>query len=206
MGRIGIMGGTFDPIHNGHLTLGRQAYKEYDLDEVWFMPSGQPPHKRDHRITDSRFRCEMVQLALAAEPNLVFSDFEVVTMGYTYTANTLQALRQHYPEHQFYFIIGADSLYQLEEWYHPEQVISPVNILAAGREYESAHCSIQEQIDYLNRKYDGSISRLHSPDVNISSSQLRQMAAEGQDLSSYVPEAVSDYIRNYHLYEVIRDE
>ena len=206
MGRIGIMGGTFDPIHNGHLALSRQAYEEYNLDAVWFMPSGQPPHKKDHPITDSRFRCEMVQLALASEPHFVFSDFEVTTMGYTYTANTLQALRQHYPEHQFYFIIGADSLFQLEDWYHPEQVITAVNILAAGREYKAACRSMQEQMDYLNHKYNGNIDWLHAPEVDISSSRLRKMAGEGQDLTSYVPEAVAEYIKRYHLYEVIMDE
>ena len=202
MARIGIMGGTFDPIHNGHLVLGSQAYEEYSLDEVWFMPSGQPPHKRDHVITDSHDRCEMVRLAIIGRDEFVFSDFEVSTMGYTYTANTLAALKQHYPEHHFYFIVGADSLFQLEDWYHPERVLASVTLLAAGRAYPEASCSIGEQIEYLKHKYKGNIHSLHSPDIDVSSSMLRTMAAKGEDLTPYLPQPVAAYIQSRHLYEV----
>ena len=105
MAKIGIMGGTFDPIHNAHLILGRQAWKEYSLDEVWFMPSHIPPHKTDHQITDTNDRCEMVKLAIAEYPYFRFSDFEISRTGNTYTAQTLQLLKEAYPEHTFYFIV-----------------------------------------------------------------------------------------------------
>ena len=122
MGKIGIMGGTFDPVHNGHLHLGRQAYVEYGLDCIWYMPSGQPPHKKDHHVTSVEHRCQMLRLAIAEDEAFRFSDFEVRREGNTYTAQTLALLREAYPEHTFYFILGADSLYEIETWYRPEDV------------------------------------------------------------------------------------
>ena len=123
MAEIGIMGGTFDPIHNGHLLLGKQAYEEYKLDQIWFMPSGTPPHKKDHKVTDVKDRVAMVQLAIKKFPFFYCSDFEIQRPGNTYTAQTLQLLHQEYPKHRFYFIVGADSLYQIEKWYHPAEVL-----------------------------------------------------------------------------------
>ncbi len=99
MSNIGIMGGTFDPIHNGHLLLGKQAYLEYNLDYIWFMPSGQPPHKKNRHVTDSVHRCAMVKLALQGESTFLFSDFEVSRKGNTYTAQTLALLKEAYPYH-----------------------------------------------------------------------------------------------------------
>ena len=133
MGRIGIMGGTFDPIHKGHLLLGRHALKEYRLDQVWYMPSGQPPHKRDHDITDVKDRLAMVELAIRHDPDFLLSDFETSREGNTYTAQTLRLLKEAYPQHEFFFIIGADSLYEIEYWYHPEKIIGVVPILVADR-------------------------------------------------------------------------
>lgn len=114
MKRIGIMGGTFDPVHNGHLLLGRQARSEYGLDEIWYMPSHIPPHKKDHRITDGKDRLAMLELALEGISFSSVSDFEMKREGNTYTAQTLELLKEEYPEDKFYFIIGADSLFQLE--------------------------------------------------------------------------------------------
>lgn len=201
MAEIGIMGGTFDPIHNGHLMLGKQAYMEYQLDEVWFMPSGTPPHKKDHRVTDVEDRCAMVKLAIEEYPYFRFSDFEVKRIGNTYTAETLRLLRDTYPHHRFYFIIGADSLYELEQWYHPEAVMAQATILAAGRDYENARCSIDEQIQILNDKYHANIKRLHCEEVDISSASLREMEARRKNIYKYVPKSVEAYIEAHGLYQ-----
>ena len=135
MRKIGIMGGTFDPIHNGHIMLGRQAYAEYNLDEVWYMPSGQPPHKKGRHVTESAERCHMVKLAIQDIPYFVFSDFEVRRTGKnTYTAETLALLGEKYPDVHFYFIVGADSLFEIEKWYHPEEVMARATLMAAHPE------------------------------------------------------------------------
>lgn len=201
MAKIGIMGGTFDPIHNGHLLLGRQAYDEYELKEIWFMPSGIPPHKKEHEVTAVEDRLAMVRLAVRNFPYFVCSDFEIQRQGNTYTAETLRLLHQKYPQHDFYFIIGADSLYQLENWYHPREVMRQAVLLVADREYEQAHCPIEEQIAILRERYNADIRLLHGKEVDIASAKLRERRAKGKSLASYVPEAVEEYIRARGLYQ-----
>lgn len=203
MADIGIVGGTFDPIHNGHLLLGRQAFQEYHLQQVWFMPSGRPPHKKDHPVTDARVRGEMVQLALAGEPCFRLSDFEIKRPGNTYTAQTLELLKEQYPHHRFYFILGADSLYQIESWYQPEKVLTLADILAADREYPAGRRTIDQQIQYLNRTYGGRVRKLHCREMDVSSEMLRQMVREGRSIAPYVPPAVESYIRLHHLYQEV---
>lgn len=200
MGKIGIMGGTFDPVHNGHLMLGKQACVEYNLDCIWYMPSGQPPHKKDHKVTSVEDRCSMLKLAIEQEPMFEFSDFEVLREGYSYTAHTLGLLKSAYPEHEFCFIIGADSLYEIETWHHPEQVIGKTNILVAKRKYSGDHLSIEKQIVYLNKIYDGHIKMLHNIEVDVSSEEIRNMVGRGKSPSKYVPEKVVSYIDEHKLY------
>lgn len=205
MAEIGIMGGTFDPIHNGHLVLGRQAYLEYGLDEVWFMPSGNPPHKKDHVVTAVEDRLAMVRLAMEGYPYFICSDFEIRRQGNTYTAETLKLLRKEYPQHRFYFIIGADSLYQLENWYHPREVMEQAVLLVAGREYEQAHCPIEEQIACFEVRYGADIRLLHCEEMDISSGELREMGSQGKKLDRYVPKCVGNYIEEHQLYQKGKD-
>lgn len=201
MEKIGIMGGTFDPIHNGHLLLGKQAYQEYHLDEIWYMPSGEPPHKKGHRITQSAHRCAMVRLAVEDEPGMHLSEFETMRSGTTYTAQTLETLRQEYPEHEFFFIMGADSLYEMENWYYPEQVLSMACVLVAERKYDKRHRSMDEQIRYLQEKLGGHILRLHCQEMDIASEQIRKMVSDGVAVDSLVPSKVAAYIKENHLYQ-----
>jgi len=201
MARIGIMGGTFDPIHWGHLSIGRQARREWGLKEVWYMPSGQPPHKKDHQVTDGDKRCAMVKLAIAEYPYFRYSDFEIRRGGNTYTAQTMKALAKACPQHEFYFIIGADSLYELETWYHPREILDHSIVLAAEREYDNASRTMDEQIEYLKERFQADIRRLHSQEVHISSQELRDMRAEGKRLSKCVPACVEQYIEANGLYQ-----
>lgn len=201
MGKIGILGGTFDPFHNGHLMIGKHAYQEYGLDEVWYMPSGNPPHKKDHYVTQAAARLEMTCLAIEAYPEFICSDFEVMRKGKTYTARTLKLLREIYPQHSFYFIAGADSLYEIETWYEPEQVMKQAVILAACREYEEADWPIERQIAYLQQKYGADIRLLHCGEMDVSSAFLRQLAAKGQSIEEYVPKKVFEYICSHGLYQ-----
>ena len=200
MAEIGIMGGTFDPVHNGHLLLGKQAYLEYRLDQIWFMPSGIPPHKKDHVVTAVEDRLNMVSLAVEPYPYFLCSDFESKRQGNTYTAETLRLLRTKSPAHRFYFIIGADSLYQIENWYHPEKVMEQAVLLVANREYEQAFCPITEQISYLEKQYGADIRLLHCKEVDISSGELREMARQGKELHQYIPKCVEEYILSHKIY------
>ena len=200
MKRIGIMGGTFDPVHNGHLLLGKQAYEEYGLDEIWYMPSHIPPHKKDRKITESEDRIAMLHLALQDLPFCVVSEFEMKREGNTYTAHTLELLQQEYPDFQFYFIIGADSLFQIERWYHPEKVMALTTLMVSGREYEKAHCTFDEQIAYLTEKYQAKILPLHNEEVDIASADIRKCIAENKDITKVVPERVARYIEEHGLY------
>ncbi len=200
MATIGIMGGTFDPIHNGHLMLGRQACEEYHLDQVWFMPSGHPPHKTDHHVTNAGDRLSMVCLAIADEPRFRCSEFEIQRAGTTYTAQTLKLLAEAYPEHQFFFIIGADSFFEIEKWYHPREVMERVPLLVAKREYPDAPCTMEEQKRHLERTYQADIRFLHCAEMDVSSGELRRMVQEEKDVRHFLPAAVADYIDRYGLY------
>ncbi len=204
--RIGIMGGTFDPIHNGHLLLGRQANKEYHLDSVWYMPSGQPPHKINQNVTSAEDRLEMVRLATEDYPCFVPSDFEIRRPGLTYSSDTLALLHEENPDTHFYFIVGADSFYEIETWHEPSLVLSLATLLVARREYRQERSEEEEYEDmeafrdHLARKYPADIRFLHCRELSISSSQIRKKVALGEDISSDVPAAVADYIEMKGLY------
>lgn len=201
MAKVGILGGTFDPIHNGHILLANQAYAEYQLDEIWFMPSGQPPHKKNHTVTESFHRCNMVQLAIVGCSHFIFSDFEVKRSGNTYTAQTLSLLHEQYPEHEFFFIVGADSLFEIEHWYHPEEIMSQTTLLVAKRSYKNESLDLELQAQYLRDQYQAQISFLHSPQLDIASIDLREKKRHGNSLQGRIPDSVESYIMEHHLYK-----
>lgn len=204
MKKIGIMGGTFDPIHNGHIMLGKQAYEEYGLDCVWFMPSRIPPHKKDHKITSAKDRMGMTAAAIAPYSYFELSDFEFRRDGgNTYTADTLRLLREEYHDVDFYFIAGADSILDIEKWYHYEYVLSNITFLAAVREYDEAECSLDEQISYLEQKYQARIMKLHCGEMKVASADIRNALKEGHldEVRSLIPESVCKYIEQHRLYQ-----
>lgn len=200
MARIAIMGGTFDPIHNGHLMLGRQACEEYGFDQVWFMPSGHPPHKTDHKVTDAGDRVCMVRLAIRNIPQFACSEFEIRRAGTTYTAETLRLLAEAYPEHRFHFIIGADSFFEIEKWYHPQEIMEQVPLLVACRAYPAASRTMNEQARYLAGRYHADIRFLHCQEMDVSSEELRRKVNLGISIRDQVPPAVADYIERRCLY------
>lgn len=198
--KIGIMGGTFDPIHNGHLMLGRYARDLYNLDEVWFMPNGNPPHKDSLFFeTFLKHRIEMVKRAIANEPGFVLQLYEAENKKKNYSYLTMEYFNQKYPEHEFFFIIGADSLFSLEQWACPERLIKTCVILAAYRDDKSKH-EMEEQILFLNHKYDGRIQLLCTPNMDISSREIRQKIKNNISIDNMVPEIVSQYIFEKQLY------
>ncbi|MBQ8638091.1 MAG: nicotinate-nucleotide adenylyltransferase [Lachnospiraceae bacterium] len=201
MRRIGILGGTFDPIHNGHLMMANAARQEAGLDEIWYIPTGTPAYKQGMQaVTEKEHRGRMTELAAAADPWGRFSRIELDREGNTYTAVTLKLLTQKYPNDQFYYIVGADSLDYMERWYCPQEIFSHAKILAVMRETQSRAQS-EQKIHELSEMFGARIRLLSHPQVDVSSTMIRQMVRKGMDITSYVPKAVADYIRENGLYQ-----
>ncbi len=199
--KIGIMGGTFDPIHIGHLLLGEFAYENFHLDEIWFLPNGNPPHKTtDESGVSLEERIEMVRLATEDVPYFHLNLYEATAKKHSYTYSTLKALRKIYPENEFFFILGADSLFSIELWKNFRQIFTSCTLLAAVRDDKDTE-SMQAQIRYLNEKYGADIRLLQAPLVEISSTTIRRRAGEDLSIRYMVPDAVSEYIRSNALYK-----
>lgn len=195
--KIGILGGTFDPVHNGHIELAKGAMKQYALDEVRFMTGGNPPHKRDRLITDSAVRHEMTRLALEGENKFAADDFEVAKTDYTYTAKTLTELREIHPDWEIYFIIGEDSLRDILSWYEPQTVVKNCILLV----YPRGDRSDTERLAYKRADELGADIRIIDlPRVDISSTQIRQRIKENKSIDGLVPDRVIEYIKEKGLY------
>lgn len=201
---IGIMGGTFDPIHNAHLALARQAYRQFSLNEVWLLPNGNPPHKRGSRQADVSHRLEMARLAAAesagreGEPFLKLCRMEQSKRGYHYTYETLRQLNTDYPDTQFYFIMGADSLFDFEKWREPGIISRECILLAAARDCDKGR--LRARISELEEKFGADVRILDTPDMDTASEDIRRKIAAGEDISCMVPASVEAYIRRTGLY------
>ena len=198
--KIGIMGGTFNPIHNAHLMMAQAAYEQYKLDEIWFMPSAKPPHKNQDEIAEKEHRKRMVQFAIDKIPHFKISNIEYKRAGKTYTYDTLVELKKERDDAHFYFIMGGDSLAQFEQWYHPELVIKQAVLLAAARPYEKEHPNFEKQVKYLQEKFDARIGVIRFEEMDVSSRQIRKAVALGQSIKDLVPGPVAGYIRIHGLY------
>lgn len=200
--KIGIVGGTFDPIHNGHIMLGEYAYRNFELDEVWFLPNGNPPHKSAPYIKKmTGHRLQMTELAISGTPYFRLCSYEAKREEKSYSFETMMHFNKEYPEDEFYFIIGADSLFTMDSWYHPELLISSVIILAAYRDDMDTPAEMEEQISYLEKKYGGDIRLLKTPLFSVSSSDIREKIEKGLNYAVDVPEKVAQYIQMHHLYK-----
>lgn len=199
MRKTGIMGGTFNPIHNGHLALAAKALEQFMLDEVLFMPCGVPYMKAGQRIADGQTRAEMTALAIEGNPDYKLSVMEIEQQGNTYTYQTLERLRKDNPDTEYYFIMGADSLFHITDWKFPERIFANCRILAAVRDDKTSG-DMAAQICALQQKYGAQIELLKISKMDISSSDIRRKAAAGQNIDGDVPESVSKYIAKKGLY------
>ena len=198
--KIGIMGGTFDPIHMGHLILGEKTYEQLGLDKVWFMPAGNPPHKRNRkgRATDEQ-RVDMVRLAIESNPHFELSLMEMNEEGYTYTYRTLENLKEQNPDTDYYFIIGADSLYSFETWMEPFRICQACTLVVAVRNHTPLPDLVQE-MERLTQKYQGHFIRLDTMNIDVSSQLLREWTASRKSLRYYVPDEVIAYMKEHDIY------
>lgn len=199
--KIGIMGGTFNPIHIGHLILAQTALEQFQLDKVLFMPSKNPPHKRNEHILDDKVRATMVQLAIEDNPCFELSTFEMQREGTTYTADTLEQLTKLYPDEEYYFIVGADSLFYLDKWKDPETILKLCTLVAAVRDQRTKK-EMEDQITYLSSQYDSTIELLDSPNIDISSTMIRERAKAELSVEYYVPTRVAEYMAKNNLYHL----
>ena len=198
--KVGIMGGTFDPIHTGHLILGENAYEQFVLDGVLFMPSGNPPHKKDRQGASNEQRTEMVRLAVEDNPHFRLSLEEMHELGYIYTSKTLQRLTEKNPDTDYYFIMGGDSLMQFETWRDPQRICRLCTIAASVRDGMTTQ-ELEAQIAHLKKIYDADIRVLGVPNLDISSSDIRHRCAGGRTFRYFVPESVYAYILQLGLYQ-----
>ena len=200
MKKTGLLGGTFDPIHNGHIMLAESALDQLELDYVIFLVSPDPPHKRNQEISPFNKRYEMAKLAVSEMDRIIVSDYENHLPTPSYTAQTLTHLNEQYPNDRFYFIIGEDSLDNIESWYEPAKVMELSELVVAVRKEEFDSRSAEDQIVYLKEKYNAKIHLLKSDYVDISSTEIRKSVHENKDISTMVPEKVAEYIWKEKLY------
>jgi nicotinate-nucleotide adenylyltransferase len=191
--RIGIFGGTFDPVHLGHLVMAEQCREQAGLDQVWFVPAARPPHKPEGELTAFARRVEMLQLALAGQPAFRVEELEKDRPGPSYTADTLESLHRRHPDSDLHFIIGSDSLADLPHWREPARIVAQAALLVVARPGFRIP-PIEEVRQALG------LQVIESPLVDIASSDLRRRAAEGKSLRYQVPRAVECYIEQHQLY------
>lgn len=205
MRRVGVLGGTFDPVHYGHLVVAEEVYAALHLSEMVFVPAGQPPHKPGEIISAARHRLAMLELAIASNPHFTISHVDLQRPGPSYTVDTLQLLREQWGvQTAIYFVIGGDSLEELVNWYEPARILEQLAHLVAVR--RPGYNEAQEDPDYLERieaHLPGLRERLinvPAPQLHISATDLRLRIAQGRPIKYQTPEAVEQYILEHGLY------
>lgn len=190
--RIGLLGGTFDPVHFGHLSIVRSFLTSGRIDQLWILPSSNPPHKEEESLTAFGYRKQMLKAAFAEFEDVLISDIERNLSGPSYTIRTLEFLKERFPDPVFYLCIGEDSLSGFESWYKADEILEQCELLVAKRPNSGNNKVKQEvlaKVHFIE----------HKP-VEISSTVLRNRLKRGEDVSNYIPEAVLQIIRKHKLY------
>lgn len=198
--RIGIFGGTFDPVHTGHLILAEQCRDQGGLDEVWFLPSYHPPHKHDKGVTRFEQRCDMLELATAGHPSFRIERIEKELPPPSYTAETLAELHRRHPDNEFHLLMGSDTLPDLPGWYEPLRVVSQAGLIVVPRPgvmlWTAERLATALAIDVASVR----MRFVACPMIDIASRELRRAIADGMSIRYMVPRAVEEYLRERKLY------
>lgn len=195
--RIGIMGGTFSPIHLGHIKLAKAAYLEFNLDKVLFIPSGNSYLKSD--VLDSKYRLDMTRLAVKDYDYFEVSTMEIDRGGASYSYETLEELRRIYPDSKLYFIVGADSFLYMDKWKEPSKIFKNATVLVAVRD-ETTLDELKETALIYKNTYNAVCEFLSIDYINISSTEIRERIHEGKPVERMVPKSVYEYIKDNDLY------
>lgn len=198
--KIGIFGGSFDPVHQGHLNIAESAWREFELDEVWFVPSGHSPHKDEREMVPAEIRAKLIELAIDSYHGFCLSRIEMDEPGISYTYRTLGHLKQQYPKYEFYFIMGADSLDYFEHWKHPEIICENAVVLVAVRDQVDLS-GITERIARIRSLFPARIEPIRGGRTEVSSTEIRRQLAAGER-PKMLPDAVWDYIQDHGLYGI----
>ena len=191
MSKIGILGGTFNPIHNGHIQIAKRAKAQYGLDKVIFLTSGNPPHKTNVQILDAKIRHIMVKRAICGIDGFFASDWEVNRTEYSYTEDALLHFKEVYPEDELYFIIGGDSLRDFDKWHNPQGILKLCTLLVYDRLGGCVESDFAMEIS--------------GGKIDISSSSIREKIKNGENADDDMPGQVSEFIKRNHIYENVPD-
>lgn len=196
--KLGILGGTFDPVHNGHLALAEAAMQELELDELLFIPAPTPPHKDGRAITPFAQRYAMVQLAIAGRPHFWLSDLEAKRSGKSYTYDTLRSIKTHAPQCELFFLTGADALEGFTHWYRWQEILDLCTLVVTTR--PGFAFEAPEELAAEARRRQKGLLLLEKDEVDISATKLRKAIAQGAVWQQWVPQKVAEYIQANHLY------
>ena len=197
--KVGIMGGTFDPIHYGHLILAQNALDTFSLDEILFVPSGTPWLKESTKVLSKNKRVSMTGMAIEDNPDFALSTIEIDREGNSYSYETVEELKRMQPKTDFYFIMGADSLLEIERWKHPDRLMAECTLLVAVRD-DCDREGLEKQIIYLTDKYQADIKILPADRIDISSTKIRRLIREGKSVRYMLPDQIIRFIQKNHLY------
>ena len=202
MKKIGLFGGTFDPIHNGHIHIARAFADELALDTVVFLPAGNPYHKKEEQTrTDARHRLAMTELAVSGDPRFAVSDCDIVREGATYTFDTVQIFRQQFPSAQLWWLLGSDSLLQLHTWKKWQTLVNQTHIAVAARQGDNIAQAPRELHGWIGSALqNGSLHLLQTPMYNISSTEIRRRLHTGESVNGLIDPQVENYIARNRLY------
>ncbi|MBS6500824.1 MAG: nicotinate-nucleotide adenylyltransferase [Clostridium sp.] len=197
MKKIGIIGGTFNPIHLAHLYIAYEAKCQLNLDKVIFMPAGSPPHKKNEDILEAPLRYEMVLEAIKKYEDFEISNYEIEKEGFSYTYETLENFKSE--DNILYFITGADCLINIEKWKNPDRIFKASNLVVFNRPgYDKESLKLQK--NEIEKKYNTSINFLDIMDLEISSTMIRDRIKEGKRIDFFIPKEVLDFIRKNNIY------
>lgn len=197
--KIGILGGTFDPVHYGHLLLAEICRQELSLDQVRLIPAGHPPHKPRQQITDGHARADMLSLAVAGYPEFIVDRREVRRIGPSYTVDTLTELHSEYPEAELYFLMGADSVHNILTWREPHRIAELAYLVGCNRP-DCEKLTMPEIRQQLGDLLAARVTLISIPGIDLSATDLRRRIRDGLGLRFMTPRAVETYILQHRLY------